>query len=437
MEDSSIKFQNFLTNDELEEIAGAVKSSPKGKLLINCLYLLSGNGHYRGASSVARAAEIVNAELHERKLLSESEQIVPKLIYFPSLISGPSARFFEWGARDLYETLSKMLFFQYSWNDASREMAESSRLDALSFFTRKLMEASKLKSPLEGVILSFHFAPGDVFSKYPEYSNRFAIVPLDDLVYPSFVRKETQNYFAGSERCKDDIIRALSSDGIPSANASFRVKVTGQPVNPDSIRGAPWIEGNEDKKKEDSQDKPKRYLIAMGGAGAQLPEMKKLLSSFSKYPGKRPEIVFYVGHHQDAAKELEKLSGPEGTIISKNSNRLEAIDKLSSEIRKCDAFITKPSELAFYPAPIYSLPPIGYHESRNLATIISEKRGRVIHSLWKGEMIPLDPLEEILNYEDGLEKLSKGALLKNPNTPGAFRMVREACKIAPAQTKEK
>lgn len=434
MEEASLKFQSFLTDGELEEIAGAVKASPKGKLLINCLYLLSGNGHYRGASSVAQAAEIVNNELHKRKLLSESEQIVAKLIYFPSLISGPAARFFEWSARDLYETLSRMLFFQYSWNDASREMAESSRLDTLSIFTRKLMEASKLKSPLEGVVLSFHFAPGDVFAKYQEYSNRFATVPLDDLVYPSFVRKETQAYFAGSERCKDDIIRALSSDGIPSGNASVRVKVTGQPTSPYSIRGAPWIE---EKKKEDSQDKPKRYLIAMGGAGAQLPEMKKLLSSYSKYPSKRPELVFYVGHHSEAAKELESLKGPEGTRIVKNQNRLEAIEGLSEEIRRCDALITKPSELSFYPAPIYSLPPIGYHESRNLATIISEKRGRVLHSLWKNEMIPLDPLEEILNYEDGLEKMSKEALFRNPNTAGAFRMVREACKIAPAQTKEK
>ncbi|MFH0961445.1 MAG: hypothetical protein V1820_02065 [archaeon] len=418
----SFVFSDFLTDEELQEIANSVKASPKGKLIINCLYLLAGNGHYRGASAVARAAEITNAELHRRKLLSESEQIVPKLIYAPALLSGIGARLVEWAARDLYETLSRALFFQYSWNEASREMAENSRLDTMSIITRKLVEISRLKTHLEGVVLSFHFVPGDIFYKYPQYANRFAIIPLDDAVYPSFVRKETGNYFVGSEKCAQDVIRALSVYGVPSDRSLKMVKITGQPISPDSIRGAPW--GPE----ETARETP-RYVVAMGGAGAQLPQMEKLLSSYTKYSGKRPEIVFYVGHHFEAAKKLESLGCPDGIRIVKNSSRLDAIAGLAEEIRDCDALITKPSELSFYPAPIYSLPPIGYHEEMNIATAILEKRGRVVHSLWD---IPLDPVEELAIYEDDLERMQKSALTKNPNLSGAFRIVKEACKLAPA-----
>lgn len=418
-------FSDFLSDDELAEIANAVKAAPKGKLSINCLYLLSGNGHYRGAQAVYRATEIIDEELHKKKLVSESEHLTAKLQYAPALLSGFGARFIEWAARDLYETLSRALFFQYSWNESSREMAENSRLDGMASLTRRIIEMSKIKTHLDGVVLSFHFAPGDIFCKYPQYANRFSVIPLDDLVYPSFARKETQNYFAGSERCKNDIIRALSSDGISSEESSRRIKVTGQPVNPDSIRGAPWNQSPSSEKRDE-----KRYLVAMGGAGAQLPEMKALLSSYTKFSGKRPEIVFYVGHHLEAAKVLEGLSVPEGIRIAKTQNRLEAIEGLSHEIRECDALITKPSELSFYPAPIYSLPPIGFHESRNFATAISEKRGRAVHSLWNE--IPIDPIEELSCYEEGLGKMTDNSLFSNPNISGAFKIVKEACKIAPA-----
>lgn len=418
-----LEFSDFLSNSQMESIAQAVKASPKGKLVINCLYLLAGNGHYRGAHSVNLAAQIVDAELHRRKLLSEEEQLVPKLIYAPSLLGGFGAGFVEWAARDLYETFSRAIFFQYSWNEASRELAGRSRLDAMSILTRKLVEFSSLRKHLDGVVLSFHFVPGDIFCKYPQYANRLAIVPLDDLVYPSFVRKESQNYFVGSERCKQDVIRALSVYGLAADDANRRVKVTGQPASPASVKNAPW--SPKAKRKDDAV----RYLVAMGGAGAQLPQMEKLLSSYTKFAGKRPELQFYVGHHLEAAAKLESLKGPEGTSVLKFSNRLDAIERMNEALAGADVLITKPSELAFYPLPIYALPPIGYHEEMNLAAIIREQRGRVLHSLWE---IPLDPMEELMSYEDELPRLIAASVRNNPNLAGAFRIVYEASKLAPA-----
>jgi hypothetical protein len=385
MAEAIFDFSTFLSDEALEEIAAAVRASPKGKLVLNCLYILAGNGHYRGAQSIADAAKIINDELHSLKMLGEDEQIVTHLIYAPSLLSGVGARIVEWAARDLYESMSKALFLQYSWNEASRELASSSRLDGISVLTRKIIQSAHLVRHLDGVILAAHFIPGDIFARYKGYSNRLVTIPLDDAVYPTFVRKETQNYFVGSKRCREDVTRALSAYGVPSDEAERRTKITGQPISPRSIKGAPWnLSGKEPKPSESHWDgkRPPRYLIAMGGAGAQLPQMEALLSSYTKFSGKRPEVVFYVGHHLGSAARLESLGGPEGTKVIKFPNRLEAIEALHHEIRKCDAMITKPSELSFYPVPIYALPPIGFHEEMNLATAILERRARPMNSLW-------------------------------------------------------
>jgi hypothetical protein len=301
-------------------------------------------------------------------------------------------------------------------------------LDSLSVLTRRVVQDARLHKHLDGVILSAHFIPGDIFARHKEYANRLAMVPLDDVVYPSFVRKETQNYFVGSKRCKEDVVRALSAYGIPSDEAERRIKITGQPVSPRSIKGAPW---NPPVELWDGK-RPPRYLVAMGGAGAQLAQMEALLSSYTKYSDRRPEFVFYTGHHTEAAARLEALGGPEGTKVMKSQNRLEAIEGLHHEIRKCDALITKPSELSFYPVPIYGLPPIGFHEEMNLATALIERRARALHSLWT---LPLDPMQELALAEEDLPKMQKRALLENSNLAGAFNMVREACKLAPAEKK--
>jgi hypothetical protein len=423
----SFQFSNFLSNDALEEIASAVKASPKGKLVLNILYLMAGNGHYRGASAIADAAKIVDEELHARNLLSEKEELAPKLVYLPDIIDKFHSGIIEWAARDLYESLSRLLFFQYSWNETSRSIAANPKLDPLYDITRRIVQGAKLTKKLDGVVLSAHFVPADVFAKYPEYSNRLAVIPLDDNVYPHFVRKETQNYFVGSKRCREDVVRSLAAYGISAEDAARRVTVTGQPVSPRSIKGASWNPA--DWEFWDEGKRPPRYLIAMGGAGAQLPQMEALLSSYTKYKARRPEVVFYVGHHTDAGAHLEKLGGPEGTRVVKFPNRLEAIESLHHEIRKADALITKPSELSFYPLPLYSLPPIGFHEELNLSAAILERRGRPMSSLWS---LPLDPLEELASTEEDLLRMQKRALYENPNLSGAFQMVYRACKMAPA-----
>ncbi len=420
------QFSNFLSDDRLEEIASAVKASPKGRLVFNVIYLLAGNGHYRGASSIADAAQIVNDELHLRGLLSEKEVLAPKLVYFPEMLSGVQARLIEWCARDLYESLSRLLFFQYSWNDASRSLATSSRLDAASLLTRRIVEQGRLKRHLDGVVVAAHFIPADVLAKHPQYSNRLAFVSLDDVVYPHFVRKETQNYFVGSKRSKEDVVRALAVYGISGKDAARRVSITGQPVSPRSIKGAPW---NPSDWEYWDGSRPPRYVIAMGGAGAQLPQMEALLSSYTKYKGKRPEIVFYVGHHTEAASRLESLGGPEGTRVAKFQSRTDGIDTLHHEIRRADVLITKPSELCFYPLPVYSLPPIGFHEELNLAAAILERRGGPLNSLWT---LPIDPLEELASMEEDLLRMQKRSLFENPNLSGAFQTVYRACKLAPS-----
>ena len=142
------------------------------------------------------------------------------------------------------------------------------------------------------------------------------------------------------------------------------------------------------KRKEDK--KPMRFLLTIGGAGAQ----KEIFAAIIKYllPAiKRKKAALYVnvgdyrGVWEQLLKEIpglsdvatehfndwaetrrfaeEALTGEvEGVHGFWHENIFEAVYCTNLLMRSCDVLVTKPSELAFYPVPKLFIKRVGGHE---------------------------------------------------------------------------
>lgn len=139
-----------------------------------------------------------------------------------------------------------------------------------------------------------------------------------------------------------------------------------------------------------TENKAKRYLLTIGGAGAQkeifaeiikilLPEVKKnkavIYVNIGDYKNvwdwmktEMPELEKITTTHFDDFKETkefaEKALNEEvsGVHVFCHSNIFEAVYSTNILMRSTDLLITKPSELAFYPVPKLFIKRVGKHE---------------------------------------------------------------------------
>ena len=139
-----------------------------------------------------------------------------------------------------------------------------------------------------------------------------------------------------------------------------------------------------------NNDKPIRFLISVGGAGAGAPlykdMMKKLLPLVMQHKvavfmnfGDHLKMYNYlckkvVGFKENAKSffnEYDKLLEFNDTIKEGecdgiyaifNESKFEAVYSTNLLMRNCDVLVTKPSELAYYPIPKLMIKHIGGHE---------------------------------------------------------------------------
>ena len=137
--------------------------------------------------------------------------------------------------------------------------------------------------------------------------------------------------------------------------------------------------------------KAKRYLLTIGGAGAQqeifVAVIRRLLPEI-----KRGRAVLFInlGDHYDAWENIRRRLPPLGELMTEHIDRFDetaafAGNALDGEVsgihvfchkdifaavystnllmRACDILITKPSELAFYPVPKLMIKRVGGHEA--------------------------------------------------------------------------
>ncbi len=146
------------------------------------------------------------------------------------------------------------------------------------------------------------------------------------------------------------------------------------------------------RKLRHENDKPMRFLLTIGGAGAQkeifaaiirylLPRIRSgkavLFVNVGDYrtvwddllreiPEMKTLSTEHMGNWDDTRKFSERILDPEENIVGIHgfwhSNIFEAVYCTNLLMRGCDVLVTKPSELAFYPVPKLFIRRVGKHE---------------------------------------------------------------------------
>ena len=139
-----------------------------------------------------------------------------------------------------------------------------------------------------------------------------------------------------------------------------------------------------------AEGKPMRFLLTIGGAGAQkeifaaiinelLPEIKKnkaalyinigdYINVWEDLRRLAPDMYLYTKTHINDWEETKTFCADaikgdvEGIHLFCHENIFEAVYATNLLMRSCDVLVTKPSELAFYPVPKLFIKRIGGHE---------------------------------------------------------------------------
>ena len=139
-----------------------------------------------------------------------------------------------------------------------------------------------------------------------------------------------------------------------------------------------------------NNDKPIRFLISVGGAGAGAPMYKEMMKKFLPLVKEKKVTVFMnFGDHlkmydylcknvkgfkketKNFFNEYDKLlsfndeikeGNVEGIYAIYNESKFEAVYSTNILMRNSDVLVTKPSELAYYPIPKLMVKHIGGHE---------------------------------------------------------------------------
>ena len=148
---------------------------------------------------------------------------------------------------------------------------------------------------------------------------------------------------------------------------------------------------NEKRIKRIDSGAPRRYLLTIGGAGAQQEMFADIIRQLLPSVRKRKAALFInLGDHYDAWKNIRNrlpniskmvtehindfdetaafadaaLDWPvDGIHVFYHADIFAAVYSTNLLMRACDVLITKPSELAFYPVPKLMIKRVGGHEA--------------------------------------------------------------------------
>ena len=199
---------------------------------------------------------------------------------------------------------------------------------------------------------------------------------------------------------------------------------------------------------------PRRYLLSIGGAGAQQKLMEDVIRHLLPQVKERKSALFInVGDHRNvwdsmlthipalhgmteshfddfaAAKEFLSDDGQlRGVQVFGDKNIFAAVYLTNLLLRHCDVLLTKPSELAYYPVPKIMLHRVGGHEA--WGAIRSAEVGDGTYECARtGEVLAM--MDEITFGNEILPMLCEG--IRRANDAGIYNGAYEAVKLAVKQ----
>ncbi|MCR4842344.1 MAG: hypothetical protein K5840_03660 [Eubacterium sp.] len=184
------------------------------------------------------------------------------------------------------------------------------------------------------------------------------------------------------------ILNGMQGDKVLSPMPADSLVYTGHYIDHELVANIEEDCADRVRRKKDGE--PLRFLLTIGGAGAQKEIFVSILQA-SLAQVKKDKMAFYVNvgdhrnvwdelidavpglrevttEHFDDWEETEKFAADalkgkvSGVHVFYHENIFDAVYSTNLLMRSCDVLVTKPSELAFYPVPKLFIKRIGGHE---------------------------------------------------------------------------
>ncbi|MGN0141211.1 MAG: DUF6937 domain-containing protein [Roseburia sp.] len=337
-----------------------------------------GFGHYRISMAIASAAHAMGYVPYWMDLNSYPQTTCTKVIRaqndlysLGSRLSGKSRLF----NRLIWEPMNYEGFRRLSYNAADQKNAE-------------LMAPVYRNVPKEIPVVATHVWPAQaavhagmerVVNAIPD-NWQMALHLSEGSLHTVQTHYAYQGYRVLNGMQKAEVLKPMPSDALV---------YTGHYVDHELVAG---IEGDcAARKRRKAEGKPTRFLLTIGGAGAQkeifaeiirflLPAIKERRAALYVNVGdyrnvweellrEIPQMKEYAAEHFNEWEKTkyfakEALGEKEITGIHGfwHENIFEAVYCTNLLMRSCDVLVTKPSELAFYPVPKLFIKRVGGHE---------------------------------------------------------------------------
>lgn len=195
---------------------------------------------------------------------------------------------------------------------------------------------------------------------------------------------QTQSSYMGYK-----VLRGMDKKRILKPMTEGSVKYTGHYIDHELV--ANIVQDNARRKARPASGEGKRYLLTIGGAGAQqdifVSIIRQLLPAIKE---DKATLFVNLGDHKDAWDNIRKQLPDLSSLIHEHYDNFDetkgfaeyALDNKVSGMhiffhkdifaavystnllmRACDVLVTKPSELAFYPVPKFMIKRVGGHEA--------------------------------------------------------------------------
>lgn len=337
-----------------------------------------GFGHYRISMAIASCAYALGYTPYWLDLVSFSDTTGGKVISY---------------LNDLYSLGSRLsqkipLFDKLLWEPGSKKMYKSLESNAIDQKTSELMTRAYQDLDKSLPFIATHSWPAQaaihagmkcVVNAIPD-NYPLALHLAEGALHTVQTPSSYLGYKTLSEM-RHGHIKIMNDDDIMMA---------GHYVDHEIVSNIP--KDSKRRIKRMQENKPIRFLIPVGGAGAGLEMIEKLLIKLIPYVDNKQACVFLnLGDHKDVLdiliKEIpnfkkiaqfhaDNFEVTEAFITKAHYNEdltgihvfchkdiFAAVYSTNLLMRECDVMITKPSELAFYPVPKLLIRRVGAHEA--------------------------------------------------------------------------
>ena len=337
-----------------------------------------GFGHYRISMAIASAAHSMGYTPYWMDLNSYGETTCTKVI-------GAQNDLYSLGSR-----LSKNpIFNKLVWEPMNYEGFRAISYNSSDQKNAELMAPVYRNVPKDIPVVGTHVWPAQA-AIHAGMKNVVNAIPDNWPMALHFAEGAVHTIQCRNAYMGYSILNGMNKDKVCSPMPEGSLVYTGHYIDHELVTG---IESDCDARKQRrASGKPMRFLLTIGGAGAQ----KEIFASIIKYliphiKSGKASLFINVGDYRNVWDELmkeipdmpalstEHMNNWEDTVNFAASaldpsvditgihgfwhkNIFEAVYCTNLLMRGCDILVTKPSELAFYPVPKLFIKRVGKHE---------------------------------------------------------------------------